>query len=124
MACSDSERAVASPLVTFMVSDRKRISNLLGNTDDETLCRHGYARLQVHEFLLAVDDDPEKFELLMRLCRQKEMLQEMKLCCGSKSSASLETCVTSGSTQASGFGSSQREEHAALQRGQNLIVSL
>ena len=44
---------------------------------------HGYARLQVHEFLLAVDDDPEKFELLMRLCRQKEMLQEMRsaACC-------------------------------------------
>ena len=39
---------------------------------------NGYARLQVHEFLLAVNDDPSKFELLMQLCRQNEMLREMR----------------------------------------------
>eukprot|EP00435_Cladocopium_sp_Y103_P009507 s4093_g2.t1 len=126
MARKYGERTGASSLVNFMVSDRKRISNLLGNADDATLCRHGYARLDVHEFLLAVDDDPEKFELLVGLCRQKERLQEIQLCRGtSKRSASLGTSVTSSkSAQVSSFGSSQREEHAALPKGQNLIVSL
>ena len=38
----------------------------------------GYAKLPVHEFLLAVDDSPQKFELLIGIARQEATLQSMR----------------------------------------------
>ena len=38
----------------------------------------GYAKLPVHEFLLAVDDSPQKFELLIGIARREATFQPMR----------------------------------------------
>ena len=67
-----------SSLVSFMMADRSKLRKTHGYVDDATLCRRGYAKLPVHEFLLAVDDSPQKFELLIGIARREATFQPMR----------------------------------------------